>query len=137
MFNSRHKHIYKVTSTEFCSLNIVKSKSSLCDVMDHRNVHFDFSLNDLSLYSWLHLFQESKTPAVISQSIWMKCSLLFVEARTDSFCTINILGRQLNLGNFIKHTFNTDLDLDAHEPISCKLGMIVYKTKVYILMKFE
>ena len=38
---------------------------------------------------------------------------------------IDILGRELNLPDFVKYTFNIGLHLDAYEPISFKLGLLI------------
>ena len=49
----------------------------------------------------------------------------------DLYCMIRIQRTELFLGDYIKYAFDTNLHSDAYEPISCKLGVMVYATKLY------
>ena len=72
----------------------------------------------------------------------MKFSMLpghvdLLKLMQDTFHAIKIEGRELDLGDFIKCTFNVGLLQKFHEPIYLKLGMALDRTKVYCRLQFE
>ena len=74
----------------------------------------------------------------ISQSIWMKFSLLpqpdsLLKLMPNWFCIRNNRGRELCWHDFVKYTINSVVCWDTCEPVCLKLGVMLDSTKLFSL----
>ena len=100
-------------------------------------LHFNTSLDDIDLYSRSQLYDKIKNfctcflqiLSIDLGEIQWAATVCLLKPVLNLFPSINILGREFSVGDFIKYTFSITLHSDTYSLILSKPGMMINTTK--------